>query len=254
MKERLERRVLGAVRWVDAVTGHSVTQPLAIDAPDLRLVRNGAGLEVVTHARGLETHESGFDLETLPPDQQVPELSIELEGAVRDPAERYLPRRFTLRLPRVASPVRLANGRRPANSLFDPVEIGLLPGPSAPVAASWTQIRVSARDAGGQPLPDLYLRLVTSDGSAVLGRGMTDRRGEGLVMVAGLKLFAPGDTPQEVTTSRTLARLEAVVPGAGPRPVDWTALDGQPATAANRLAIELQAGRTYAIPYPFSGP
>mgnify|MGYP000359709397 CR=1 FL=1 len=173
MKERLDSRVLGAVRWLDAVTAQPITHPLAVTAGDLRFVRNLSGLSVIVAAKGLEAYEACLDLDTLPPEQEVDDLSLDFTAAVTDPTGRYLPRRFDLKLPRVAQPPRLPNGQRPANSLFDPVPIALLPGPLAPVAAGWAQVRVTARTAEDQPLKHLYLRVVATADDAVLGRGMT---------------------------------------------------------------------------------
>jgi hypothetical protein len=254
MKERLDSRVLGAVRWLDAVTEQPITHALTVTAGDLRFVRNLSGLSVIVAAKGLEAYEACLDLDTLPPEQEVDDLSLDFTAAVTDPTGRYLPRRFDLKLPRVAQPPRLPNGQRPASSLFDPVPIALLPGPLAPVAAGWAQVRVTARTAEDKPLKHLYLRVVATADDAVLGRGMTDERGEGLVIVPGLKLFAPGNTPAEVTTSETDVRLEAILPGEVAAAVDWTALEAEDAEAANTKPLKLKAGKTYACNFPFENP
>jgi hypothetical protein len=250
MKERLDNRVLGAVRWLDAVTERPIAQPLAVASSDLRFVRNRSGLSVIVSAAGLGAYEACLDLNSLSPADVVPDLSLDLTAAVSDPTGRYLPRRFSLKLPRTAQPPRLPNGRRPADSLFEPVSISLLPSPLAEVATGWAQVRVTARTAAGGPLKNLFLRVVATAGNAILGRGMTDARGEGLVIVPGLKLFAPGNTPEEVTTRETEVRLEAIPPTGDDDPVDWTELDPLAAAPENVTTLKLKAGKTYARDFP----
>jgi len=251
MKERLDSRVLGAVRWLDAVTEGPIARPLAVASPDLRFVRNRSGLSVIVSAAGMGAYEACLDLDSLSPADVVPGLSLDFTAAVSDPTGRYLPRRFSLKLPRQAKPLRLPNGQRPADSIFEPMSVSLLPSPLAEVATGWAQVRITARTAEGAPLKNLYLRVIATAGNAILGRGMTDGRGEGLVIVPGLKLFAPGNTPNEVTTSETEVRLEAVLP-AGNDLVDWTAMEPQAAAAENTTTLKLKAGKTHVRNFPFS--
>ena len=64
--DRLDRRVLGAVRFIDATTRRWVTSPLAVAAPKMTLLHTRSGAYVVTAAAGLEAHIDAF---TAPPDQ-----------------------------------------------------------------------------------------------------------------------------------------------------------------------------------------
>jgi hypothetical protein len=252
MKERVDSRVLGAVRWVDAVTERAIPLPLAVSAPDLHFVRNLSGLSVIVSATGLDTYEHYFDLSTMPAEERVADLSREFSASVSDPTGCYLPRAFKIKLPRLTNPPRQPDGSRPASSIFDPIDISLLPASMTRVASGWAQVRVSARSTAAHPLKNLYLRLVATSGDKVLGRGMTDARGEGLVIVPGLKLFAPGETDDEVTTSETEARLEAIEAGSDDV-IDWTELDEPSVTPADTLTLNLQAGKTYSVKYSEAG-
>ena len=54
MNEVLDSRVLGALRWIDAVTQTPIATPLVVTGAGLRFTRNLSGLTVITHAAGLE--------------------------------------------------------------------------------------------------------------------------------------------------------------------------------------------------------
>ena len=47
LRERVERRVLGALRCVDATTLMPIDEPLAVSAPGACLLRNQSGLYVI---------------------------------------------------------------------------------------------------------------------------------------------------------------------------------------------------------------
>src|SRR6478735_8811062 len=108
MSERLDRRVLGAVRWIDAVSEATITLPLVPEmvpgGPRLKFIRNLGGLTVITEAEGLEAYVQTFDLKDLAPADVVADGDLDLVAQVRDPTGTYLPRKFTLALPRDASP------------------------------------------------------------------------------------------------------------------------------------------------------
>ena len=60
LTERIDRRVLGALRLVDRPTGTPLARPMQISSESARLVRNLHGLYVVTRADGLESHRHAF--------------------------------------------------------------------------------------------------------------------------------------------------------------------------------------------------
>ncbi|MBC8008531.1 MAG: hypothetical protein H7067_00365 [Burkholderiales bacterium] len=259
MKYRRDQRVLGAIRWIDAITRAPIPSPLvAVASPPhadtLRFVRNLSGLSVISHAAGLAPHTETLDLADLRPADRVTPLTLQIEGEVSDPTGLYLPRKFTVALPLNPSPALAPDGTRPPNSLFTPVELELLPAPAARLPAGWAQVRVLIQDAEGQPIPHALARVVATADDTPLGYGQSDARGETLVAIPGLKNFAPGATEDEVVTVETAARLEIVLPP-DESPTDWTVLRASPVAAASDIDDEpltLSPGRTYSRRYPFA--
>jgi hypothetical protein len=257
MKERLERRVLGAIRWVDAVTGAPIPLPLVARSDTMRFTRNLSGLAVITHADGLERYPSAFDIDDLDPADVVTPGALQLEGEVRDPSGTYLPRRFTLNLPRDPSPDIIPPAHaRPANSLFTPVDVALLPSPVIRLPPGCAQVRVLICDSEGDPAPNSLARVVATANETLLGCGLADARGEALVAIPGLKHFAPGDSEDEVVSVETEARLEIIHPPTGQAIVDWQEL--RDADVADEDAdvdptpLKLKPGWIYSRRYPFT--
>ncbi len=254
MKERLDIRILGAIRWVDAITQSEIPLPLMAKGNGLRFTRNLSGLAIITHADGLESYTRTFDLDQLADEDVVESGSLPLEGQVEDPTGNYMPTRFTLHLPRDASPeVSPSDPLRWADSLFNTVDIALLPSPVCPLAPGCAQVRVLILDAEGDPLPNALARVVATSNDAVLGCGLADHRGEALVAVPGLRHFAPGPTEDEVVTVETEARLEIIHPPAGEDIVDWTVLKSAPVAAGDTdpALLQLRPGGLYSRRYPF---
>lgn len=260
MKYRCDNRVLGAIRWIDAITRAPITLPLVPtpsppNATQLRFVRNLSGLTVITHAAGLEAYTSTFNLDDLAPADDVVPLTLQLDGEVSDPTGNYLPRKFTLDLPLDPDPDLVAPGNtRPPDSLFTPIELELLPSPSAKIPAGWAQVRVLILDADGDPIPHALARVIATADDSTLGYGQSDARGETLIAIPGLKNFAPGATEDEVVTIETAARLEVVFPPPADDPADWTALKNAPVAApadVDGTPLTLSPGRTYSRSYPF---
>ena len=114
--ERVEWRVLGALRPVDGTTGIVVRGALDVSAAGARIVRNRSGLYVIHEWTRLASHAAAF---AAPPAQ--PATGGErLEVALRDPSGRYLPRLASIALPRDPQ----AAG---ADSLFAAVDVPLYP-------------------------------------------------------------------------------------------------------------------------------
>lgn len=257
MRERLEQRILGAIRWVDAVTGAPIPLPLVARSETMRFTRNLSGLAVITHADGLENYPQTFDLDDLDAADVVATASLQRVGEVLDPTGTYLPTRFTLALPRDPSPALLppANSR-PANSLFTPVDVALLPSPAMRVPPGCAQVRVLIRDADGDPIPNALARVVATSDDTVLGCGLADARGEALVAIPGLKHFAPGDSADEVVSVETEARLEVIHPPAGQEIVDWQQLRAAPVADEDAdvdpAPLKLKPGWLYSRQFPFT--
>ena len=191
MSETVDRRYLGALKCIDRAAGFHLTRLLRLSSNDLEFIRNRSSLYVIKNARGLEHHLDAFD--AAPDSPAVGTLSFDVD--VVDPSLRYLPRRITVALPRDADPANTGTD----GSLFRPIEVPLYPSPGANLAANWTAVRVSlTREAAGStpvPVAGALLRVIRNSDDAVLSSGLTDERGEGLVIVPGIPItqFADDD-------------------------------------------------------------
>ena len=133
--EQVDRRILGAVRFVDATTDLPIASVLSVKANGLKFVRNLSGDYVIAGARGLEDHATAFDK---PP--ASPALgALTFEISIDDPAREYLSRRHTLKLPRDPNPENA--GAR--DSLFRAVKVRLFPSSIAFTGVGWAVIRAS---------------------------------------------------------------------------------------------------------------
>ena len=198
--ERVEWRVLGALRFVDATTGVPIERSLRVDAPGASLVRNRSGLYVIRDWGVLAAHASEF---LAPPATPAPG-SQTLGLSVTDPAGGYLPVAAQVHLPRASDPAQAAA----ANSLFQPAVVPLYPSASAPVGANWAVLHVSLTEtASGDALGGALLR-VRSNG-AVLARGLTDWRGEALVPVVGVPVTTFSENANAVVISEINVSLQA---------------------------------------------
>ena len=205
------RRVWAALRFVDAMSGHTIEAPLRVDIPGARLQRNRSGFFVVTaldDAANLDDrrdYENAFD-----PIPATPALP--LQGTVRDPADRYLPRRFLLALPR--SPLAAPPATTP---LFEAAPITLDPSPATALLSTWAALRLSVQRAGA-PVAQAAIRVHRPGSQAVLGRGMTDARGEALVAVVGVAQVTPGAdelvVETEIAVEVVISADTALAPGA----------------------------------------
>jgi hypothetical protein len=201
------RRAWAALRFVDAMTHRTIDAPLAVDLPGARLRRNPRGLWVVLAldaapgdadgAAAIDAYENAFSPVPAPPPRS-------LTGRVADPQGRFLARRFALTLP-----------RQPAATPFAVVEVVLDPAPAQPLLSTWAALRLSITRAG-LPAPQAAIRVRSplsdlanpDDPVTVLGRGMTDGRGEALVAVVGVAQVRPG--LDELVVEREIA-VEIVV-------------------------------------------
>lgn len=257
--ERVESRVLGAVRCVDAVTRTQVAGPLQLAAPGAQLRRNRSGLHVIVRADALAAHESAFALP--PADPAIGSVALTL--SVHDPLGRYLPRSARIRLPR--DPVPGA-----PDGLAQPIELPLYPAAGLPTGANWSLLRASVREtATGDALGGALLRV--RSGTRVLARGLSDWRGEALVCVPGVPVTTWSDDPGAVVVTELAAELDWIFdPAAGRRTplaavqagrapaalplVDPDALEADALLPRATRAVALAAGRplslSLALPLP----
>ena len=240
--ELIERRVLGAVRLLDAATGLRVETPLRLatpEAPTARLTRNRSGDYVIWAVPGLEAHTTAF----MQPPAQPALGSVELTLLVSDPAGAYLEQRVVIELPRAARP-------EAADSIFQVMERPLYPSPAARTAASWALVRASVKRAGTEePLAGALIRVLSGNGlsNQVMARGLADARGEALVAVPGIQVTnwnqAPGPGP--VLTLRVPVTLQVIFDPAArgaPHPQDLEERRAQ--LAHSEAQAELASGQT----------
>lgn len=205
MTELLDARILGAVRFVDALLGTPVVGPLSVTAADgVRVIRNRSGLYVIASAPGAAAFTAVFDA----PAPAIPATgSVVVKLNVADPAGRYLPRRASIALPLDSTP---ANSSLPA-SIFLPQDRVLYPSPTAAARPGAASIRLSIKRAGSNDgLPFAYVRLSRTSDASLLARGMADARGELFIGVPGIPVTtwsAAAGAP--VTTSSVAATLVA---------------------------------------------
>ncbi len=221
--ERVEWRVLGALRFVDAITGSTIQHSLRIDAPGARFTRNGSALYVLRHWDQLSDHENQF---LAPPLTPVPG-SLSLKLNVTDPEGTYLPIVYNFPLPRIPIPA-FAGA---ADSLFRPETVSLYPSAAAPTGANWAVVRVSLTEThSGDALGGALLR-VFNNGN-VLARGLTDWRGEALLPVVGVPVTTFSEAAGAVVISEINVNLRAAFdPATGSRIADSLVRDNRPPSA-----------------------
>jgi hypothetical protein len=245
--ERVEQRVLGAVRFMDAASRTPIARRMQLDAADLHFTQGARHLAIIARAKGFDAYVERFE----PPLPAIAATSF--VATVHDPVGQYLPRRFSIVLPRTpATAAPLA-----ATSVFRPLEVALLPAATAPIATSWAEARITVRDVAGNALrPNVLVRAL---GPAALpvperqfGVGMTDARGEALVAMPSVPLFRTSNGGGAVMTAEIPIRIELVplphLDAAGElEVVDWTEHASDPAIAANRFDVSLTASRKLAF-------
>jgi hypothetical protein len=194
MIETIERRVFGALEFVDDLTDARVMSPLRVFAPGVRLVRSGSGFYVIREVDGHDAYTRAFD----DPPANPPRSSITM--SVEDPQHGYLPRSFTLALPRqLHSPTLPVTD---ADNALKPVQIRLNAAASLPLRAAWAVLRLRVVVDGSAPELGLANVLVEAT-PQVAGLGvrhtMTDRNGEALVVIAGAPPILPDAGPAGLT-------------------------------------------------------
>ena len=189
-RDRAERRVLGAFRFVDAMTGAPVAVAAAVDArlavmpgiptpvplPEhaVQIRQNRQGIFVIFRAPFFDTYISTFDAPQPPAELTGEVLGIRV--SVADAGPHYLPQEFQIDIPRSTDP-------KAADNVFTPVRVRLYRAPSAPVLDGWAVLRVSVTKPGNAPRQRLggvlvrAFRANRANGETAIGTGMTDWRG-----------------------------------------------------------------------------
>lgn len=216
VREWRDRRIVAALQFVDATTGGSVRQPLQLQIPSSnplgrplgRFIRNLRGHYVLIETAGFEAYSETFNLDALEATPANQNLTVE----VSDLSGQYLPRQFSLSLPRNAAidPVSV----RAEASLFQPVRIALYPSPNSPVNPGWAVLRATVVNATTQERLPWALVTATTNGTTTLTQ--SDWRGEALIAVPGIPITTwatgagAGAGPPPVTTTEVEAILEVV--------------------------------------------
>jgi len=194
MNETLERRVFGAVEFVDDLTDARVLAPLRIAAPGVRLLRNRSGLYVVREVDGEDDYSRAFDNPPASPPRTDFAMTVE------DPQQRYLPQSVTLALPRLLGTpsVPVAD----ADNALRPVQIRLSPAAAMPLRAAWAVLRLKVAVAGSNPevgLANVLVEATPQPAGLAVQRTLTDRHGEALVVIASVPPILPDAGPAGLT-------------------------------------------------------
>lgn len=247
MTELVDHRYLGAISFLDRITGTLVTAPLQLAARGVTLRRNRSALYVITAAPDFDRYVASFNDPTPPVGGQRSCIF-----SCSDPAGNYLPRSFTILLPRDPASANVAN----SDSLFRPVEVPLYPTAKAMLGVNWSAVRVAVTRQGSlTPVRGALLRVVRTSDSVLLGSSFSDERGEALVAIAGIPVtdFAAGDPSGPATgpvvVSEVAATLEVSCNPASSWPLDCEAAEAQHSGFVKAtLPLQLRTGRTETIP------
>jgi hypothetical protein len=231
--EHVDHRALAAIRFLDEETHLPVRVPLRVAGGGLKLIRNRRGLYVVLEAPGFEDYAASF----LVPDSAPPLTTFTLTA--EDPARMYLSRRFDLKLPRDATPG--PDESLPASSLFRPQDVVLYASALARANAGSAIVRLTVRDEHGVPLPNALVELSLST-PALSRRGLSDGRGEALVLIPGIPIA--DWTDPTATTEFDLDVKAAWAPGEGPPDPDRLAASLQAVAGTIAVAAGQEVSRT----------
>ncbi len=252
--ESIERRVLGGIRFVDAVTLQRLDGVLHVSSDTASFLRNRAGDHVILAADGLETHSDVFDVPSVPSIPPAPPIpgaialgSEQITLTVHDPADRYLARQTTVVLPRDADPL---NASDPA-SLFTPMPVRMYPAPNGSTWPGWAVVRATVRpaaapgDTGNERLANALLRVVRVSDGVLIGSGMSDARGEALVGVAGIPITSFGVGPGPVLETTVDVVIQVIADAAATGAPDPDDMEQRRAALLVKTSplIELASGR-----------
>jgi hypothetical protein len=247
--ENVDRRVLGAFRLIDSITGGTVSGPMTVQSPGLTLRQNRSGIWVIFNGPNFTPLTNSF----LPPANWPPPAPFTV--SIQDPSGKYLARLATLEVP---APLTAASD--PA-SVFNPQGITLFASAGAAMGANWAVVRASVVRAATTPpqgLANAILRVTRTSDNSILAVGMTDARGEALLAVPGLGVRA-GTTPAgPVLEATTAVSVEAffdstfLTQPAGFLPNPDQLLSNLGAASVKTDTLTAQLGAGLSIPLNFS--
>jgi hypothetical protein len=235
--ENVDRRVLGALRCVDAVSRTPIEEFVAVHSSTLDIRRNSSGSYVVFSAPGMRPFTTQFDV--TPPGPAATPFEVMIEPA----SARYLPRRARVGMPRT---VKLDD----SNSVMVPQDIPVYMAPAAPLQPNWAVVRIAVKKgATDERLAWTVLRITRNSDGAVLATGMSDQRGEAVLAVAGLGQSANQNGGGAVVATTVDATVTALFdPTNLQQPKDWlpdpdTVLQNLGAAALKKKTKGVKIGR-----------
>jgi hypothetical protein len=250
--ENVDRRVLGAFRCADSITGASIQAPLVVSSPVLKIRQNHSGIWVIFNGPGFALVTDDF----LPSGSYPPSAPFVI--TIQDPSGTYLSRQATLNVPPPLTPV-----SDPA-SMFNPRTIVLYGTAGLPIGQNWAVVRASVTRSGITPPEGLGNALVqvtrTSD-SALLATGMTDKRGEALVAVQGIGVRASSNASGAVLEATTAVTVRAFFDATIlTQPAGWVPdpdqllgnVGGASIKTAAPQAVQLGAGLSISVSFSIS--
>jgi hypothetical protein len=196
----LDRRALALLTFADAL-GARVLSPVLVLADGVRLFVKRPGALVIAEAPGFETYTATFD--PTPAAPAVGSVRLQLDIRPADPA--FGARRAAVALPRDPDPTHTDQ----PGSLFQPIEISLLPTPMAELTGLAAALSVTVRRADDNRRVEGALVRLRPEGARPGARAMTDAAGDALLLVPGLPLASPG--AGAVVRPDISADLDAVV-------------------------------------------
>jgi hypothetical protein len=242
MAEVVGRRILGAIRPLDAVTGAPIRTMLKLSGPGLAFQRTRTGAYAIIGAAGLEAHAGAFEAPPATPPAEALAFAVEIE----DPDRRYLPAVTAIRLPRPWDP---ANGVR---DLMEPIGVALAPSAARDLAPAWAGLLAVVRDEASNSVRGALVEVFPAGATTGrLGWGLTESRGQALAAVPGLPFMRdvendPND-PEDDTVVTADTPVDVRVRAHADRrwPVDPTVLaaGGDGIRSASLGGIGLSPGR-----------
>ena len=184
MIELVDRRVFGAIEFIDDLSETRVLSPLQIDAPGVQVMRNRSGFYVLREVDGQDAYTRAFDNPPTRPPRS------ELAVSVQDPSQRYLPQRIGLALPRWLPDD--AEAVDDADNALKPVTVRLTPAAGMPLQSAWAVLRLKVAITGSATgLANVLVEAQPALPGFALRRSFTDRHGEALVVIVSAPPFLP---------------------------------------------------------------
>jgi hypothetical protein len=261
MIEFLDRRALGAIEFVDAITAARMRAPLRVEPSDERVVitTNRSALYVIRSAPGLEHHLGEF--EQAPATPALGSLDFGISAS--DPAHRYLSRTTRIKLPRKDAP------QSDAQSVLNPIVVPLYPASAAAVGSNWAVLRARVQDGTARGLSNVLVVVSPQLAGFSPVTAVTDERGEALVAVTGVAPVLPSGGGAAVLTrefscdvtvvlDRRVVRVEPAVgsnPPPDPESIAADRLAGSPDVVVKaQPSISLSASKSVRVTMEITWP